>query len=302
MELLEDLLFIQSVSGNETEMAHFLKKYVLDQRHKWRVMPEIFYGQGFQDCILLKFGTPRTAIIAHIDTIGFISRYENQLLPIGGPEIIGKTNIVGRDKFGAISCTVQSKNDLLFHDFGRSIVPGTCFSYEQNYQIDDLFIQGAYLDNRLGIYNALKQCEDLENGWVIFTTYEEHGGGSLPFLLRFIQENSPIQQALISDITWISEGICHHEGVVISIRDKFIPRRSFVDRIVTLAEKSGIPFQLEVEGSGASDGREVQFSPYAIDWCFIGAPEENAHTPIEVVSLHDLNSMIELYRFLMTQL
>jgi putative aminopeptidase FrvX len=59
---------------------------------------------------------------------------------------------------------------------------------------------------------------------------------------------------------------------------------------------------LEVEESGGSDGREVQFSPYAIDWCFIGAPEENVHTPDEKVSLGDLEAMIRMYKFLMDRL
>ena len=124
----------------------------------------------------------------------------------------------------------------------------------------------------------------------------------MPFLLKFIQESAPIQQALISDVTWITEGIRHHEGVVISIRDKFIPRKIFIDRIVRLAEKSDIRFQLEVEAFGGSDGREIQFSPYAIDWCFIGAAEDNVHTPNEKVSLSDLDSMVKMYKFLMQEL
>jgi putative aminopeptidase FrvX len=90
--------------------------------------------------------------------------------------------------------------------------------------------------------------------------------------------------------------------VVISIRDKFIPRKAFIDRIIKLAEKSGIPFQLEVEAFGGSDGREIQFSPYAIDWCFIGAAEDHVHTPDEKVSLADLDSMMKMYQFLMKEL
>jgi putative aminopeptidase FrvX len=81
-----------------------------------------------------------------------------------------------------------------------------------------------------------------------------------------------------------------------------IPRKKFLDRIVALAEQSGIPFQLEVEGVGGSDGREVQYSPYAIDWCFIGAAEDNVHSPNEIVSLSDLDAMIALYRYLVAHL
>ena len=94
----------------------------------------------------------------------------------------------------------------------------------------------------------------------------------------------------------------HHEGVVISIRDKFVPRKKFLDKIINLAELSGIPFQLEVEAFGGSDGREIQHSPYAIDWCFIGAAEDHVHTPHEKVSLKDLESMVLMYKYLLERL
>jgi putative aminopeptidase FrvX len=299
MDLINNLLNIQSVSGDESKMTDFLTHIVSKRQSSWKVQPTLYYGEQFHDCLLLKFGQPQTAVFSHIDTIGFTSRYENQLVPIGGPEIEHGMNLVGRDHLGLISCKIKEQDGVILHDFPRAIDRGTLLSFEQKILIDDQFIQAAYLDNRLGIYNCLRLCEDLQHGWVVFSTYEEHGGGSMPFLLKFIQETAPIKQALISDITWITDGIHHHDGVVISIRDKFIPRKSFLNRIISLAEKSGIPFQLEVEGNGSSDGREIQFSPYAIDWCFIGAPEDNVHTPYEKVSLKDLESMVLMYKYLL---
>ncbi len=302
MDLLTQLLNISSVSGNESKMTEFLINLVLERKAAWKVTPEIYYGNGFMDCLLLKFGNPRVAVFAHIDTIGFMTRYENQIIPVGGPEVAEGIVLVGEDALGPIKCRLKIQDDHLYHDFPRGIIPGTYLSFEQKVQLDHEFIQAAYLDNRLGIYNALKLCEDLENGWVVFSTYEEHGGGSMPFLLKFMQEQAPISKALISDITWITEGVHHHEGVVISIRDKFIPRRVFVDEIIRHAKQSGIPFQLEVEAYGGSDGKEVQYSPYPIDWCFIGAAEDNVHSPEEKVSLIDLENMVELYRYLMKHL
>jgi putative aminopeptidase FrvX len=69
-----------------------------------------------------------------------------------------------------------------------------------------------------------------------------------------------------------------------------------------LADLSGIAYQLEVEGSGSSDGRELQLSPYPIDWCFIGAAEKNVHTPNEMVHKNDIDSMIRMYKYLMREL
>jgi putative aminopeptidase FrvX len=302
MKFLIELLNKRSVSGDEGEISKFILEYIRKRSFKWKVQPEIFSGEDFHDCLLLKFGSPNTAVFAHIDTVGFMTRYQNQLIPVGGPEIVEGMRLTGRDKNGEIVCGVKEVEETCFHDFPRGIVTGTRLSFRQNIRLDNEYIQAAYLDNRLGIYSALKLCETLDNGWVVFTTYEEHGGGSMPFLLKFIQEKAPVKQALISDITWITEGIEHHKGVVISIRDKFIPRRSFLDKILHLAEKSGVPFQIEVEAYGGSDGREVQFSPYAIEWCFIGAAEDLVHTPDEKVSLFDLDSMIKMYQYLLKEL
>ena len=77
------------------------------------------------------------------------------------------------------------------------------------------------------------------------------------------------------------------------MRDSAIPRKIFLDSVIEIAKKHKIKYQLEVESSGGSDGNEIQKSPYPIDWCFIGAAEDNVHTPIEKVHLNDIESMIE---------
>src|SRR5690606_20409653 len=146
-------------------------------------------------------------------------------------------------------------------------------------------------DNRLGVYNALTLCEDLKDGVIVFSTWEEHGGGSVPFLIKFLYEEWRITQALVSDITWVSDGVEEGKGVVISMRDRNIPRQSFVRHIIEIASRHDIPFQLEVEGAGSSDGRELQLSPYPIDWCFVGAPQQFAHSPYEKVHRQDIKSM-----------
>lgn len=302
MKFLFEILKQNTVSGDESKTSEFLLKYIDQRKIYWNVLPEIYSGEDFHDCILLKFGNPRTAVFAHIDTIGFMVRYGNQLISVGGPEILPGTKLSGSDSLGKIECKLEGNENVISHDFPRGIDPGTRLSFSQNIRLDEEFIQAAYLDNRLGVYTALNLCETITDGWVVFTTYEEHGGGSMPFLLKFIQETSPIKYALVADITWITEGIEFHNGVVISLRDKYIPRKKFTDRITDLAKESGIPFQLEVEEYGGSDGREVQFSPYAIDWCFIGAAEENVHTPDEKVSLLDLQAMLNMYPYLVERL
>ena len=126
MKILYDLLEINGVSGDESRTTRFLHEYVKKRKKNWKVIPTIFFSEEFHDCLLLKFGTPQTAVFAHIDTIGFMARYNNQLVPIGGPELIPGTWLVGEDSLGSIRCRLQGDEDGLFHDFPRGIEPGTC--------------------------------------------------------------------------------------------------------------------------------------------------------------------------------
>ncbi|MDN5200532.1 aminopeptidase [Fulvivirgaceae bacterium BMA10] len=303
MELLKELCEIHAPSGNEVLLKNFLIDYVKTHSANWKVQPEIIHGNDLQDCLILKFGDPRTAVFAHMDSIGFTVRYENQLVPIGGPDVKSGYELIGEDVLGPIECKLEVNDEnQLSYKFGRPIKVGTELIFKCNFRETKDYIQSCYLDNRLGIYNTLQLTETLEDGLIVFSCWEEHGGGSVPFLIKYIHENYKIRQALISDITWITDGVKHGEGVVISMRDRNIPRRAFIEKIISKAQSSQIPFQLEVEGSGSSDGREIQLSPYPIDWCFIGAPEDHVHSPNEKVHKQDINAMISLYKILMKEL
>ena len=301
--MLKQLCGIHAPSGEESHMADFLLEFISKEKKHWKVQPEIFHGDGLQDCIVLKFGNPRTAIFAHMDSIGFTVRYGNQLVPIGSPDAESGTVLVGRDSLGPIECTLayDEENHALYK-FARTIERGTTLTYQVDFREGKNYIQSPYIDNRLGVYTALKVAEDLQDGVIVFSCWEEHGGGSVPYLAKFIYENWKITQALIADITWITDGVFPMKGVAISMRDRNIPRRSYVNRIIAIARKYNVDFQLEVEGLGSSDGRELQQSVYPFDWCFVGAPQENPHTPKEKVYRADITSMISLYRHLMKDL
>jgi putative aminopeptidase FrvX len=303
MKLLKQLCEVHAPSGEEHAMKEFLLKYISKEKKNWKVEPEIIEGEQFQDCLLLKFGKPRTAIFAHMDSIGFTVRYFNQLLPIGSPDAEMGAKLVGKDSRGSIDCELEyDKENHAFYRFGRTIDRGTSLTYKVNFRDTRSYIQSAYLDDRLGIYNALMVAEKLKDGVIAFGAWEEHGGGSVPYLAKYIYEQWGVRQALISDITWVSDGVEPGKGVAISMRDKNIPRKKFVDRIIHIAQKHKLDYQLEVEGMGSSDGRELQISPYPFDWCFVGAPEQNPHTPDEKVHKQDIKSMIALYERLMKEL
>ena len=305
MKLIKELCEIHSPSGDEYQMKDFILKYINKEKNKWLKVPKIIQGDEMQDCLMLVFGKPRTAIFAHMDSIGFTAKYNNEIIKIGSPVVEEGTQVVGTDKNGKINSkiTIREKNGVKsYHLVDREIIPGTSLTFKVNYRENKDFIQSSYLDNRLGVWNALKVAETLENGIICFTCWEEHNGGSVGYLAKNIYENYSVKQALISDITWITNGVKHGKGAAISMRDSAIPRQSFIRKIIKLAEQSKIPFQIEVENSGGSDGNSLQSSSYPFDWCFIGAPEDFVHSPNEKVHKEDIISMLELYKYLMVKL
>jgi len=298
---------IHAPSGNEGPMKDYVLKYIKDHKKKWKHKPTIFQGDGFQDCIVLIFGKPRTAVFAHLDSIGFTVRYGKQLVKIGGPAAENNFALVGKDSKGKAEVKLKlikekSGYTKLAYTYKRDLERGTELTFKPNWREDKNFVQCCYMDNRLGVYNALKLAETLKDGAIVFSCWEEHGGGSVSYLQKFLAEKYKISQALISDISWISDGVHPGKGAVISMRDSLVPRRSFIDKIIKISSEHKLLYQLEIEGSGGSDAKELQMSDNPWDWCFIGAAEQHVHSPNEKVHKKDIESMLALYKTLMKEL
>tara|TARA_B100002052_G_scaffold179913_1_gene163767 strand:+ start:18186 stop:19094 length:909 start_codon:yes stop_codon:yes gene_type:complete len=302
MELLKKLCKIHAPSGEEEVLRDFLIDYIKNNQSNWKTKPTLYFGKGFQDNLILVFGKPNVAVFAHMDSIGFTVKYNNEIIKIGGPKTNEGITLIGKDSKGDIEGKIFKKDKKIYIEFDRIIDRGTSLTYKIDFRENDDFIQSAYIDNRLGIYNTLEIAKNIENGILVFSTWEEHGGGSVGYLGKFIQEKYNVSKALISDITWITEGVKHGKGCVISLRDSGIPRKSFVNKIINIIKANKIPFQLEVEDAGGSDGNGLQKSDYPWDWCFIGAAEDNVHSPDEKVHKKDIESMIKIYNLLLKEL
>ena len=307
MKLLKELTEIRGASGDESRVRDFVINYIEKNKTNWTVQPQLFYGEEFQDTLIVVFGKPTTAIFAHMDSIGFTVGYGKNLIKIGGPITLDGIQLVGSDSQGEIETELMVIEDHdgykeLQYVYDREIERGTILTFKPNFRETDDFIQSPYMDNRLGMWNALKVAETLENGAIVFSTYEEHGGNSVGFCGKFLLEKYGVRKALISDITWVTDGVPHGKGVAISMRDSGLPRRAYLNRIIELAKESGIKFQLEVESAGGSDGGVLQKSDLPFDWCFIGAAEDNVHSPDEIVAKYDIMCMVELYKYLMKHL
>jgi len=310
MQLLKDLLQIQSPSGNETPMRDFLINYFKQNQSLFKVQPQLFFGDEFQDGLAVSFGKPKVAIFAHMDTVAYMARYNNALIEIGSPAGESGDVLIGEEFGTGLEAEVilqkeedeNGENKWFYNVDSKVLLRGTELVYKPNVVDDEEYIQSPYLDNRIGIYNALKVAETLENGMLVFTCWEEHQGGAAAQMSRFVHDEFDIRKVLISDVTWVSEGIKQGLGTVISLRDEAIPRRKYVLQIIEIANKSNLPYQVEVEDLGGSDGHEIQKVPYSIDWCFVGMPCENMHSSKERILKADLENTIKLYVALMKEL
>jgi putative aminopeptidase FrvX len=306
--LLKEMCAIHAPSGNEAGMKEFLLDYIKKNSKHWKQKPRVIHGEDFQDNIILVFGKPRTAIFAHMDSIGFTVRYGKQLVKIGGPVVKTGFELTGTDSKGTQEARLVVKDDKKTHgkaleySASRDFERGTELVFKPRWREDKDFVQCCYMDNRLGVYSALKVAGTLKDGAIVFSSWEEHGGGSVAYLQKFLYKKYGIRQGLISDISWISDGVHFAKGPVISLRDSLIPRRSFLKRIIEIADNNKCAYQLEVEGSGGSDAKELQMSSNPWDWCFVGAAEENVHTPDEKVHKKDIVGMVRLYEALMKEL
>lgn len=301
MELLKQLTDIQSLSGNETAMRDFLISYFEKNSHYFDQKPKIYSGDRMQDCIAIAFGKPRTAVFAHMDTVGFMVKYGKELIEIGSPEAKDGHILTGKDEKGDIECTLKI-NKTLEYAFNRKLERGTELRFKPDLRLEGDYITSPHLDNRLGLWVSLKLAETLKNGLLVYTCGEEHYGGSALKMARLMYKKFKITKTLICDITWITKGVKHGKGVALSMRDVTIPRRKYFNQILEIAKKSKIPYQIEVEDSGGSDGSELQRSAYPIDWCFVGAAESNVHSPDETVHKDDLHAMLDMYKLLMEEL
>ena len=166
MELLKKLTAIRSASSDEGAMKSFLVEYIKKNQENWTVIPEIIEGRKFQDCLILVFGKPTTAIYAHMDSIGFSVGYDKDLIKIGGPRTTDGMQLVGSDSQGEIETemmVIDDENGFSTYQyvFEREIDRGTILTFKPDFRETNEYIQSPYMDNRLGVWNALKVAETL---------------------------------------------------------------------------------------------------------------------------------------------
>ncbi|MCX7862598.1 MAG: hypothetical protein N2449_06350 [Bacteroidales bacterium] len=291
--LLQQLCSIHAPSGEEYRVFDFVQQWLkLNDPHA------IIDRDSLYNAMFIKKGFSSVAFLVHVDTVGFIKQYKQKVLPIGSPDIANYANV--KTSSGKIYRVFSAGETYQIDDYQQTNT-GTTFTYETKLNVNSNYIQGTYLDNRLHVTIALETIANSENCLFVFTSNEEISGGCTEKVARILYESYHINKTIILDTTFASEGILLDKGVVLSLKDEYLPSRPWVDEIHQLLYKTKIPFQIEVADFGSSDGAYISKSPYPIQWCFLGIACQNYHSPDEKVSLYDVNLMEKTVNLLIMQ-
>jgi putative aminopeptidase FrvX len=295
-DLLGQLCSIHAPSGDEQLMLDFCTSWL---QHHNKYNSYSIDTEHVNNAIIVHKGNPRIAMIAHMDSTGFMLQYGNKLLPLGGPSLENEAAIVTCQNQEFVEAKVTKKEDDFFLQTDKTFERGTTFSYKPDFFITDEIIQSPYLDNRLGVFLLLNLLLEAENVMIVLSTNEEHSGGCVEKVARVLFEHYHITKTIIVDTTFETEGIVCGKGPVLSLKDRLIPPKKWLDEVRIILNRCNIPFQLEVEDYGSSDGAYIHRSPYPIDWCFLGIAGKDNHSPKETVYIKDVDFLFNVLSKLM---
>jgi putative aminopeptidase FrvX len=158
------------------------------------------------------------------------------------------------------------------------------------------------LDNRASVacgimvLNELAKTEHDLDVYFIATSQEEYSGlGAKIHAYRL-----PVDYAVVVDVTHAEhpdlkeyETFLLDKGPTI-VRGATVPAKLF-DRLVRTAKDLDIPYQVEaVPGTTGTDADDIAFNREGIPTCVLNIPLRYMHTPIEVVSLKDVERAANL--------
>lgn len=296
LDLFWELLRIDGPSGDEGAFGDWLMDWI------GRELPDVRLERIGDSVIALRGEKPSVALFAHTDTTGWTLGYHKRLIPIGGPD--GKLGDPIRPAgMPDTGNTLARRKDGRWRVKGKTDAPpGSRWVYAAEAKQDGDEIIAPYLDNRAGVWAALQALTRCPQIAAAFTVGEEHSGRGARDCARHLAETHGIGQALIADITWHTRHVRCGHGPAISLRDAYVPRRRYLDRVLSLADKWGQPMQREIEFEGSSDGGFIERSGAPLDWIFVGAPEKRPHTNRESIHLADLHGMADLLTHLVNGL
>ena len=326
-DMLGRLCALSGPSGFETHVARAaaeLLRQLVDEVYTTRLGSVV----GVRRCG--RENAPRLLLDAHLDEIGFIVTGHDEgflrFAPLGGvdPRMLPDREVViltDPPIHGVVACLpphVQTAGDMdkslpvkdLYIDVGLSreeaekrVPVGTPATYRGGCApLGEDLLSGKALDDRCGFAVLLDVLERLKGKelpvdlYVLGSTQEEtHATGAI----TAAYEIAPRLCVAVDVTHGDSPDASKHEtfklggGPVIGVGPNCA--RSLSERLKELAKELDMPIQLEVmSGSSGTNAWPIQVSREGVATAVLSIPERYMHTPVEVVSMRDLEDTARL--------
>ncbi|WP_461812517.1 M20/M25/M40 family metallo-hydrolase [Faecalimonas sp.] len=323
--LLQTLLEVPSVSGDEFSVRKVLKEYMGDsfEENTDSIGDSIYFLDGF--------GEKRILMTAHIDEIGLLvtGATENGFLKVtnaGGfnaklyvghgvkictanGEVYGSvvvhSNMLKNNEFTAtdilIDIGAKTKEEAFSKvQLGNAVVFDTHIRQLMN---DRVSARG--LDDKSGVYvvmETLKRMREKQHKATIIgagTVGEETSQHGAVWVANRVKPT----EAIVVDVTYTSdyEGMTNAKwgevelgkGPVLCINP--ICDKKINQKLMELAKEKGIPYQVEVSGErSCTDADEIHIVGKGVPVVLVSIPLRYMHSPAEVVDKKDLEYTVEL--------
>lgn len=201
--------------------------------------------------------------------------------------------------------------DVMYVDIGASsyeeaqkVAPiGTFGVYDSRFMQNGDFLTSKAMDDRVGcavVIEVLKRLNSPNNTvYCSFSTQEEIG-----LMGARVAGYDIMPEACIAiDVTASSDtpkafkrhAMVLKKGPAIKVKDRAsISDRKIVDKLIELAEESGIPYQMEVLTMGGTNAAAFQATASGIASATVSIPTRYVHTPSETVHLDDIKNCVNL--------
>lgn len=332
MELLRILCDTPGVSGFEDRVQEIVKaelESVCDKVYIDKIGNVI----GFKRGVSTKQGSVplKVMLAAHMDEIGFMVKHIDRdgfvrFMPIGGfdPRTLVAQRVIihgKRDVKGVIAPQpnwILSAEDLqkvlaikdLIIDTGMDkesisslVSVGDVISLAQTFEVlNDKVVIGRNFDDRVGVYvmlEAMKRISECQiDIYAVATVQEEVGLRGVPTAAYAIEPDVgiAIDGSLASDVSYAKEDDKHCTmggGAGIYVMDsRTISDRKLVRFLLQLAQEKGIKTQINL--GGGTDASIIQRQKTGARVCTIGVPTRYMHSTVQMCSVEDIESTIEL--------
>lgn len=262
-------------------------------------------------------------ISAHMDEIGFAAMYIDdkgfiRFSNIGGHKpqtLVGQKVVFENGTVGYFGLEkLDSPNDL---NFGKMFIDIGAKSKEEalkKVRIGDICGYVGYfydcgdrvlcksMDDRACcaiLIEAMKRIKSPKNElWCVFSTQEELGLRGAKVAAYGIDP----EIGLSLDVTGAGDtpnampmNMELGKGAAIKAKDSgAIAHPGIKDLLISLAEKNGIPYQIEVLDGGTTDAAAIALNMAGVPSGTISLPTRNLHTPSEMVDMDDFEACVKL--------